>query len=76
MPNKGDRIIATEVLIKPAATIAPVPALATPAPTKPPTKACDDDDGIPNHQVIRFQEIKRTIILIETMFTSNLFEGN
>ena len=34
-----------------------MPALATPAPTKPPTNACDDEDGMPNHQVIKFQEM-------------------
>ena len=57
MPNNGDRIIAAEVLMRPAATIAPVPALATPAPTKPPTSACEDEEGMPNHQVIKFQEM-------------------
>ena len=33
---------------------APVPALATAAPTRPPISACDEDDGMPYHQVIRF----------------------
>ena len=49
--------MANEVFKRPCATIAPQPALATPAPTKPPTKACEDDDGMPNHQVMRFHEI-------------------
>ena len=38
-------------------TIATPPALATPAPTRPPISACDELDGIPAHQVIRFHEI-------------------
>ena len=36
----------------PAATSAPVPALATTAPTMPPISACDELDGMPYHQVI------------------------
>jgi hypothetical protein len=31
------------------------PAAANAAPTRPPTSACDDDDGRPHHQVMRFQ---------------------
>jgi hypothetical protein len=31
--------------------------LAVPAPTKPPISACELDDGIAAHQVMRFQEI-------------------
>src|SRR6476620_3758462 len=30
------------------------PAWATAAPMSPPIRACDDDDGTPNHHVIRF----------------------
>ena len=29
----------------------------SPAPTRPPTRACDDDDGMPKYQVNRFQAI-------------------
>ena len=36
---------------------APNPLLATAAPAKPPINACDELDGMPNHQVIRFQMI-------------------
>jgi len=32
-----------------------VPAFATTAPARPPISACDELDGIPYHQVIRFQ---------------------
>src|SRR6478735_6799148 len=31
------------------------PAAANAAPQRPPTSACDDEDGKPHHQVIRFQ---------------------
>ena len=33
---------------------------ASAAPTRPPIRACVDDDGRPNHQVIRFQTIAPT----------------
>ena len=33
----------------------PNPPLATPAPMRPPTSACDELDGSPHHQVRRFQ---------------------
>ena len=33
------------------------PALVTPAPTSPPISACELDEGMPPHQVIRFQQI-------------------
>jgi len=29
--------------------------LMRPAPTMPPMRACEEDEGSPNHQVIRFQ---------------------
>ncbi len=32
-----------------------VPTETTTAPIRPPTSACDDDDGMPSHQVPRFQ---------------------
>ena len=41
----------------PAAISEPVPALAMTAPTMPPISACDELDGMPNHQVTTFQEI-------------------
>ena len=36
------------------------PALAMAAPMSPPTSACDELDGRPHHQVIRFQTIAPT----------------
>ena len=56
-PVSGDSTIADVVLMTPAHTTATPPALATPAPIRPPISACELDDGIPPHQVIRFQEI-------------------
>ena len=37
-----------------------VPADARAAPTSPPMSACEDDDGNPKYQVIRFQAIAPT----------------
>src|SRR5512135_210130 len=56
-PSSGDRMIAAEVWISPFAMIASQPALASAAPTRPPTRACDEDEGMPNHQVMMFQEM-------------------
>src|SRR5262245_32864244 len=56
-PVSGDSTIADAVLIAPAHTTATPPALATPAPIRPPISACELDDGIPPHQVIRFHAI-------------------
>src|SRR6218665_3869945 len=44
-PSSGDSTMNTTVLIRPAEISAPVPDLATAAPTRPPISACDDDDG-------------------------------
>ena len=38
-------------------TSAPSPAFANPAPTSPPTSACDELEGKPARQVMRFQTI-------------------
>ena len=45
------------VLPTPSQTIAFSPALARPAPTRPPTRAWDEDDGMPASQVTMFQTI-------------------
>ena len=37
--------------------IALIPWATKAAPTSPPIRACEDDDGSPNHQVARFQAI-------------------
>ena len=49
--------MAAPVFSTPAQTTATPPALATPAPIKPPISACELLDGMPPHQVIRFQAI-------------------
>jgi len=44
----------------PLQTAAESPALAMPPPTNPPISACEEDDGMPNPQVIRFQTMAPT----------------
>ena len=41
----------------PSTSIAPLPAATNVEPTMPPMRACEDDDGSPNHHVARFQAI-------------------
>ena len=48
------------VFARPARTRLPKPALATAAPASPPIRACEELDGIPPNQVIRFQVIAPT----------------
>src|SRR5712672_2545320 len=54
-PTSGESTIAANVFDSPLQTAAEIPALAIPAPTSPPIKACELEDGIPNPHVIRFQ---------------------
>jgi hypothetical protein len=54
-PVIGDSTIAEPALITPHQTTATPPALVMPAPRSPPISACEDDDGMPPHQVITFQ---------------------
>ena len=56
-PNIGESTMAAAVLPSPVHTIAPSPAFAVPAPTRPPISACDELDGMPSPQVIRFHTI-------------------
>ena len=37
------------------------PPCATAAPAKPPIRVCDEEDGIPNHQVNKFHAIAASI---------------
>src|SRR5690606_40239795 len=58
-PTSGDKIIGTTT----ASTRFPhrtVPAAPSVEPTNPPMSACDDDEGRPKYQVIRFQEMAPT----------------
>ena len=45
------------VFIVPLITTAESPDLATPAPRRPPTRACELDEGMPPSQVMTFQAI-------------------
>ena len=49
--------MAAAVTPRPLQTIAVRPAFIIPAPANPPIKACELLEGIPNHQVSRFQQI-------------------
>src|SRR5215218_7325391 len=69
-PTSGARIIKLAVFIIGSLLIASHPPYATAAPAKPPIRVWDEDEGIPNHHVKRFQAIaaikpeKMTIIPI------------
>ena len=56
-PSSGETRMKTTVFQMPAPIREPVPAFAITAPTMPPISACDELDGMPRHQVIRFQAI-------------------
>ncbi len=53
----GDRMMNTAVCVIFAQPRTLVPPLLMPAPISPPISACDELDGIPYHQVMRFQPI-------------------
>jgi hypothetical protein len=57
IPIMGARKINDVIFITSGIKIAPIPAFAVAAPTNPPTIVCDELDGIPHHQVNRFQII-------------------
>ena len=56
-PKAGETTMPAAVLLTPSHTIALNPALARPAPTRPPTRACEDEEGMPASQVTTFQTI-------------------
>src|SRR2546422_292012 len=51
-PINGESAIKRIILLTPATWTTPHPPLTTPAPISPPTKACDELVGRPNHQVM------------------------
>src|SRR5580698_9609598 len=59
-PNSGESTMKAPVVKSPGHTIELSPALATPAPTSPPISACELLEGMPYHQVTRFQEMAPT----------------
>ena len=56
-PTAGDSTMPEAVLSTPAQTMPGLPALAMPAPSRPPTSACELEDGMPPIQVTTFQTI-------------------
>ena len=76
IPTRGAKNIKEAVLITGAELIAEnVPACAIAAPAKPPISVCDDDEGMPDHHVNKFQIIaainpeKTTSNVIHSVFT-------
>jgi hypothetical protein len=60
IPNSGDKTMNRAVFCRLAVLRTLKPALAIPAPAKPPMRACDEEVGRPSHQVVRFQEMAPT----------------
>ena len=60
MPSIGARKIKAAIQIIGVAFTEEKPACAIAAPAKPPIKAWEEEEGIPNHQVSRFQIIAAT----------------
>src|SRR5919106_3783174 len=59
-PNSGDSGMNRMVFCRLPASRTPGPALATPAPAKPPISACDEEVGSPSHRVRKFQAMAPT----------------
>ena len=57
MPSIGETMMNAAVLMMPGASSGAMPAFETAAPIMPPMSACDELDGIPKYQVMRFQDI-------------------
>ena len=76
IPISGARKIKATVFMTGAESIASnVPACAIAAPAKPPIKVWDEEEGIPNHQINKFQAMaainpeKITGKVIKSVFT-------
>src|SRR4051812_13739639 len=71
-PTRGDSTIGTMTFFTmPAHLTLPLDARA--APTRPPIKACDDDEGKPKYQVMRFHAIAPTTAAKTTVRPSCVF---
>ena len=57
IPKTGATTIKTAIFSTPETITTLVPALAIPAPTRPPTKVCEELDGNPHHHVSKFHVI-------------------
>ncbi len=55
IPTKGARSMNEAVRRMTSLFTASKPPAAIPAPANPPINVCDDEEGIPNHQVSKFQ---------------------
>src|SRR5690606_11923064 len=55
IPTSGANTIKLTVLITGSGFTLFMPAWAIAAPAKPPINVCEDEEGMPNHQVSRFQ---------------------
>ena len=70
IPMIGAKKIKAAVLRMMGELTAPNPPAATAAPAKPPINVCEEEEGIPNHQVSKFQQMaaispeKITIIIL------------
>src|SRR5215207_736331 len=75
IPTKGARKINSTVFITGAELTAPRPPWAMAAPAKPPIRVCEEEEGMPNHQVSKFQAMaairpeKTTGRVIHSSFT-------
>jgi hypothetical protein len=56
-PTSGDSTIGIAILSMIPFQYTTPPGTSNVAPTSPPNRACEDDDGIPKYQVIRFHAI-------------------
>ena len=61
IPINGANTMKDAILTITSALMAPNPEAAMAAPAKPPIRVCDEDEGIPNHQVAKFHMIAATI---------------
>ena len=57
IPRQGAITMKTAIFSIPAYITDPKPLLAIAAPTSPPTRVCEELEGSPRYQVIRFQMI-------------------
>src|SRR4051794_10872873 len=59
-PTNGERTIGIRTFSTITAQCTTPPEANNAAPTSPPNSACDEDDGSPKYQVMRFQAIAPT----------------
>ncbi|MMZ63153.1 hypothetical protein D1872_253910 [compost metagenome] len=62
----GDNTRASTIVLNPPQLSLSGPAPIYTAPARAPIRACDEEDGIPNHQVMRFHIIAASNVAIST----------